>query len=100
MTWGEIIASAAAAISALCAAYTVLRDNKWRDSDEAKAMDTRIKAVEGKTLEHEVKLRDLPSKADVAAVKADVHNLERVVQGVDAGVTRIEQFLMTNGGRT
>lgn len=98
MSWGEIIASAAAAVSAACAAYIAWRDNKWRDSDEAKTMNARIKAVEDKTLEHEVKLKDLPSKADLAAVNANVHNLERTVSGIDAGVTRIEQFLM-NGSR-
>ncbi len=100
MTIGEIIAGASAVVSSVCAAFTVFQASRWRNSDDAKAIDERIKAVEDRTLEHGVQLKDLPSKADLASVRSDVHNLDRTVAGIDAGVTRIEQFLMSNGGRS
>ena len=73
---------------------TFARAGKWRDSEEAKDLDKRIGAVEAKVGRHEVKLENIATKADIARVEADIRGLGKEISNVDAGVTRIETFLM------
>lgn len=73
---------------------TYIRTGRWKDSEDAKSLDGRLKAVESRVTEHEIKLDNLPTKADVARIEADVRSLEKTIGNVDAGVTRIEAFLM------
>ena len=102
-----------ACVAFFISAATFLRAGKWRDSDEGKALIARIDRAEkwgdseaakrlidtvdehGKRLAAgEERFASLATKADVAEVKADVRGLEKSVDKVDAGVSRIERILM------
>ena len=97
MNWGELIAALCAVISTLVALYAFFRDAKWRDSEEAKRLIDRVDKAENRLTGLEQATKNLATKEDVARVEADVRGLERTITNVDAGVTRIETFLMTGG---
>lgn len=81
------------------------RADKWRDSEEAKKLDGRISTVETQVAKHAVKFENIATKEDVARLEADIRGFEKTVKaemnglskeisGVDAGVNRIESYLM------
>ncbi len=106
------------AASLLIAAVTFWRNGKWRDSEEHKTLVAKVQDhgqvipmmvanitnLQASVLEHgnrlaagEERFKSIATKADLAVVASDVRGLEKTVVGIDAGVTRIEQFLI-NGG--
>lgn len=116
MTFGidlQVITAACAVIACFCAVWVALRSSNWRETDAGKALVGRVDVLETKVGAFESKLEDKPSqaqfagieerikglatKAEIAAIQSDVHSLVREVGKVDAGVTRIEAFLMENG---
>lgn len=100
--------------------FTAIRAGKWRDSEEHKdlvakvnshsqAIPTMLANIANLVLtatEHgnrlaagEERFKSIATKADLAEVSSDVRGLEKTVAGIDAGVTRIEQFLINGGGK-
>jgi hypothetical protein len=109
----QIITAACAVIACACAVWVAFRSGNWRETDAAKALVGRVDVLETKVASFDDKLSDKPSqaqiagieerikglatKAEIAAIQSDVHSLVREVAKVDAGVTRIEAFLMEHG---
>lgn len=80
-----------------CAIYVAMRTGKWRESDEAKGLSTRIETVEQKVIRIETRLGEMPTKADMEGLKSEVRAIGREVGKVDDSVTRIESWLMERG---
>ena len=80
-----------------CAIYVAVRTGRWRESDEAKELGTRIETVEQKVIRIEERLSAMPTKADLEGLKSDVRAIGREVGKVDDSVTRIESWLMERG---
>ncbi len=92
------------------ALYVAVRAGRWRDSDDAKAIDNRINAlattvggaatglalgaVATRVTALEAGMQHVATKADIAGLKAEVKGLESTISSVDAGVSRIEDHLM------
>jgi hypothetical protein len=106
----SIFACLISTVALVFTAATFFRAGRWNESGEAKAIEKRFNAIEKKVDEHAVQLRDIPTKADlvkmsaefgadIARLEANVENLGDRIGGVDAGVTRIEQFLMSGATR-
>lgn len=94
--------------SLACTIFVTIRAKHWRDTDEGKALlskivashnelDGRVDVVEDRMTRVETKLADMPTKADLAGVQSDVRSIIRELGSVDAGVKRIEQFMMESG---
>ncbi len=88
-----VISCIAAIASAVSAVYVSMRDQRWRDSDDFKALTSRIAAAEKQLAAGEERFRGLATKEDLAGIRAEVHALKDSLNGVDAGVIRIENFL-------
>ena len=84
----------AAIISMGCALFIARRTENWRNSDGVKAMERRITDIETDCAKIKVRLDQVATKEDLAGLKGEVRALSREVGNVDAGVTRIESFLM------
>lgn len=118
------VSALSAAIAVLCAVYVAWRASSWRNNDAEKAREQRLAGVENECSGIKQRLSGMPSKSDVdivqgrigkvekecsnlktrlesvatkadlEALKSDVRAVFREVSSVDAGVIRIEQFLM------
>lgn len=115
------VALVIAACSLILNLFQIWRNGNWRNSDEGQKLIARVVAVEQSPDWHdteagrrlvgrvsdvenqlsagEERFKSLATKADVARLEADVDNLKHSIGGVDAGVTRIEMFLMNGGGK-
>lgn len=91
-----------------CTIFVTVRAKHWRDTDEGKTMLNKIKVdhagLDSRVQEHhdrigrvETKLETMPTKADIARLESDVRSMMRELGSVDAGVKRIEQFMMERG---
>jgi hypothetical protein len=117
-----LIFQAVSMIAALTAAGVAfaafVRVGKWRDSDDGKSVAsdihtikneiTRIQAelyltkelkgkverMENRTTAIETKLESLASTADIRGLSAEIDSLQSSIRSTEAGVTRIESFLM------
>lgn len=98
-------ALAVSVLICLTGVYVAWRAGKWRDSDEARALHQRVERTERRLDQHELKLKDLPTKADFEAlrgevrsvesgVRAELRGVEKQLDGVDQGIQRVEGFLM------
>lgn len=103
MTAAEIIPIACALISCGCALFVAVRAGRWRETDDARAVLARLTAAEKEIEVLKIRQNDVPSKADVATLRGEVHALaEKVgatgeaVRGVASGIDRIETFWMQN----
>jgi hypothetical protein len=108
LTLAEIIGSAAAVVSAICAALTFWQANRWRNSDEAKAITKSI-ADHGErlaVLENETK--ELATKGDIDALRAEIGGIESTMNAkidgvagqikvVAGAVGRIEDYFLRKG---
>ncbi|NBB17031.1 hypothetical protein GVN21_16820 [Caulobacter sp. SLTY] len=90
--------------------YVVIRAGRWRDSDDAKALDLRLTtiastanaaapgaaltAVATRVTTLEKGMESVATKADIAKLTAEVRGVEKTIENVDKGVTRIEDHLM------
>lgn len=109
----QMITSAAAVLACLCAVLVARRAGAWRETDAAKQLVARVDShdlaiasikqkVEGMPNQSQIasieeRIKNLATKAEIASIQSDVHSLVREVGKVDAGVTRIEAFLMEHG---
>lgn len=64
------------------------RTQRWRDTDEAKAMLGRIDASESRLDKLETQLSNLATKADISRIESDLSGLEKVVKAEIGGVSR------------
>ena len=91
-----------------CTIFVTIRAKRWRDTDDGKSMLSKIHinhgALDARVQEHhdrlgrvETKLETMPTKADIARLESDVRSMMRELGSVDAGVKRIEQFMMERG---
>lgn len=92
------IAQIASLLIAACAlvmsVLTYVRAGRWKDSDAAQTLLATLSEHEKRLTAVEVKVSNLATKADIAKLEADFRSVEKQIQGVDEGVTRIERFLM------
>lgn len=88
-------ASAFGGLLAVCVAVWVARrSGNWRDSDERKSDQRRIASIEADLVGIKFRLEAVPTKADIEILKSDLRAVDRSVGKVEAGLDRIEQFLM------
>ena len=73
---------------------TYRRAAQWRESEDAKAILTRLTLVENDITGFKARFENVATKADVARLTAEVNGLEQLVKNTDAGVIRIEHLLM------
>ncbi len=94
MTLSEIIPIACSVVSCACAVFVSIRAGNWRDTDDARALDKRISAIEGRVQVCETRTADLPTKADVERLRGEVHTASELTRSALDGVRRIETFMM------
>jgi hypothetical protein len=93
------LSAGSALIAVICAVYVANRASGWRNSDEAKTMERRVTDIEKDCSNIKTRLDGMPSKGDFEGLKSDVRALGRDVEKVDAGVSRIESFLIEKGSK-
>lgn len=81
-------------VSVSCAVYVTIRNANWRQTDDARAIDKRIGEAETRIQACEIRLQDLPTKADLAKLGGEIHTVTELVKAAGAGVDRIETFWM------
>lgn len=90
-----IVSTLCAVVAAACAVMVARRSQRWRDTDEAQKLLGRIDDAESRLDRLEVQTRDLPTKADLAAVKAELHAVGKTIDdGVMPGIRRLEGYWM------
>jgi archaellum component FlaC len=89
-----LVAVGLSAINAVILLKTYHRAGQWRESEDAKAILTRLTVVENDITGFKTRFENVSTKADVARLTAEVNGLEQLIKGTDAGVVRIEQILM------
>lgn len=81
-------------VNAVILLLTYRRAGQWRESEDAKAIHTRLTACENDITGFKARFENASTKADVARLTAEVNGLEQLIKNTDAGVVRIEQLLM------
>lgn len=97
MTFAATMSAIAVTLSAINAVILLLtyrRAGQWRESEEARAILSRLSACEGDLAGIKTRFENVSTKADVARLTAEVNGLEQLIKNTDAGVIRIEQILM------
>lgn len=97
MTPTEIIAILGALVSMGCAIGSYVRTGRWRETDDAKQLVQRIDALEKRIALIEARDKDLPTKADLAALSGDVRLVKQLVERAEKGIDRIEAYMMQPG---
>lgn len=98
MTLSEIIPIACSVVSCGCAIFVSVRAGNWRDTDDARALDKRISVIENRVQVCETRQEDLPTKADVALLRGEIHTANEMTRSALDGVRRIETFMMQRPG--
>lgn len=97
----QLVSMACAVVACGCAVYVAWRAGHWRNADrvlaDAKHLNATVADHGRRLLLVEAKLEDLPTSKDVEAIRSDVRAIKREIDKVDAGVTRIEGYLMAGG---
>lgn len=70
-----------------------------RVDGDVTAIDRRVSKVEGRMDEAEDDIRALPTKADLARLEGEVKLVGAQVEGVSAGISRVEGYMMEHGVR-
>lgn len=91
------ISALSAFIAVFCALYVAWRAGNWRNSDERKAMFSRLSAIENDVLAMKTRFEQVATRSDVEALKSQVTALDRNISKLDSAVDRIEAFLMERG---
>jgi hypothetical protein len=76
--------------------WVTIRNANWRESDAGKALDLRISQIETRVQACEIRLEDLPTKADVARLFGRLETLTEMLNANTAGVNRIEDHFIRN----
>lgn len=101
MSLAEILvffSTGCALASAGCAVFVALRAQKWRDSDDAKALLERVDEVEDRLSRLETRASDLPTRADIARLEGEIDGLTKLVERtVVPGLTRMEGYFLQLG---
>ncbi len=97
----QMITAACALVAAACAIVAAIRAGKWRESDAAKAIVTRVDRLENradlteqKVAAIETDLAQLPTKADLTRLEGEINKVEAIAERTERGVRRIEDFFM------
>jgi len=119
----QMILVGCAMLSAGCAVFVAVRSGKWRETDEAQALITRVGKVVTKVenLEDqlndlptkvlndrlgvaenrisilETRVADLPSKADIEQLRGEIHAVCEIGKRTENAVDRIEGYMMKDG---
>lgn len=94
----QFVSATCALASAGCAVAVARRSQRWRDTDEAQQLLKRIDSTESRLDILETQTRDLPTKADLASVKAELHAVcKQIDHDVVPGLKRIEAFFIEAG---
>lgn len=96
-----VVAILISACTLMLAWLAFRRAGDWRQSDVGKDISAKLSGHGERLTKLETKLEDIPSKADIAALRGQISTLKAELDGVQgtvrivaAGVKRIEQFLM------
>lgn len=97
MTAAEIIPIACSLVSCVCAVFVAYRGQRWRETDDARALLGRVSDLESRVQAVEIRQEDLPTQADVEKLRGEVHALAtqvtatgEQVKAAAAGINRIE----------
>lgn len=97
MTFAAVMSAIAVTLSAINAVILLLtyrRAGQWRESEDARAILSRLSACESDLTGIKARFENVATKADIARLTGEVNGLEQLVKNTDAGVVRIEQLLM------
>jgi hypothetical protein len=94
VTAAEIVPIACSLVSVGCAVFVTIRAGNWRQSDAAQELDDRIGAIETRVQACELRVHDLPSKADLERLRGEIHTGTELTKAALEGVRRIETFWM------
>lgn len=73
---------------------TYARASRWRETDEGQRTIADISGLKDRLTKVETKLSDMPSKADFATLEAQLEGFEKMLRNTEAGVQRIEGYMM------
>lgn len=90
---GAALAIAAAGLAVSCA--TFVRNGRWKDTEAAQALLSRVDDCENRLTDAEATQRHAATKAELAEVKSELHGLTRQADRLEAGIARIESHLMS-----
>lgn len=88
--WALVIST----LAFLLAVATFWRAGDWEKTKAGEAVKAKHSALESRVTVIETKIADLPTKADIARLTAEVDAVQDSVKLVQGGVTRIEDFLL------
>lgn len=96
----QFVSAACAITSTICAVAVARRSQRWRDTDDAQKLLDRVDAAESRLDRLETKTGDLPTKADLASVRAELHAVcKQIDHSVVPGLARIEGYFLEAGAR-
>lgn len=93
------VSASAAVISVICTVLVMRRTDADKSSAALTKLSDRMTKAELDLSNIQVRLDGMPSKGDFEGLKSDVRALGRDVEKVDAGVSRIESFLIEKGSK-
>jgi len=103
--WIPTLALLASIVIAGTGVYVARRAGRWRDSDAAKELHNRVTDTERRLDAHELQLKNLPTKEDIAKlrgdtqaalgeIKAEVRGMEKLVERTEGAAMRLEGYMM------
>lgn len=93
----QIIAMGAALVSAACAVFVAWRGGRWRETEEAQALLKRMSDAESRISACEIRIEDLPTRADIARLEAEIKGVGQQVGAANAGIDRLEGYFLQRG---
>lgn len=95
----QLVSIAIALGAMLFSAATFVRAGRWRETDDGRRTSADIGKLKERMTVVETKLEDMPSKADFTALEAQLEGVEKMLRNTEAGVQRIEGYMMTEKSR-
>lgn len=89
-----LVAIFASALSAIFAGLTFRRAGDWRRSDVGKETEAKLSDHGRRLTVLETKMAEIPTKADIASIKAELDGVQDELKLARGGITRIEDFLL------
>lgn len=90
----SLIALGLSALNAVLLLLTFVRAGRWKDGEDARQLINRVTASEGDITAIKAELRNVATKADVAALGERLSGVEVHARSIERGVERIEGHLM------
>lgn len=100
MTPVQYVPLICAVVSAACAVYVTVRQARWRETDDARAIAGRITALTTRMEKVETRQEGMPTKADLATLSGDIQLVKQLIERAERGIDRIENFMMGEARRS